>query len=731
MEAFGSVREGVTINIQRSDGRIHQAVVTQLHVASSSVSVEWCERNETKGKEIELEALHALNSTLLGPKVNQRVTGGVGTANSDNGATINGHVANGNGQPKRSTNRQTNIGSLPTLSTNYQAPAQAPPSVAQPPPQTSRSTMAPRDILNEMNDDNSVKNNKKPEPWNKNAADEARRKSNVVKEIEKIKQNREVRRAKQEEKRVINSNVDTSVPAWEFSQMISEFRSHIDYQRLTNSEPVQDLRISVCVRKRPINKKETSKKDIDVITMPNKDYCLVHMPKLKVDLSKYLDNQKFRFDFSFDESTSNDLCYKYSAQPLVRTIFDGGNAMCFAYGQTGSGKTFTMGGDFSQKNVDCSKGIYALTARDVFKQINGKFKGQLEVFCTFFEIYCGKVYDLLNNKKKLRVLEDHKNLVQIVDIREQPLNSVEDVLSLIQYGMNIRTSGATSANQHSSRSHAVFQIILKNKLKKEHGKISLIDLAGSERGKDTNSADRITRMEGAEINKSLLALKECIRALGRRDAHVPFRGSTLTKVLRDSFIGDNSRVCMIAMISPGNSDVEHTLNTLRYADRVKELGTEANIDQQDHEMKNQNDDQFLEDEEAQFRRHYNDGNGLTDSQNEEEEEEYEEEDDQAMNDLQKTLAELQDMEEQVLENHGDLIKDSHRWMTEYEKIYEETIKVVDYDREEYAKRLDYVMRQNMDVLQNLQNKLAMFKEGLVKEEKISKSIQNPKFRKPN
>ena len=115
--------------------------------------------------------------------------------------------------------------------------------------------------------------------------------------------------------------------------------------------------------------------------------------------------------------------------------------MCFAYGQTGSGKTFTMGGDFSAKNVDCSKGIYAQTARDVFKQIHGKYKGQLEVYCTFFEIYCGKVFDLLNNKKKLRVLEDHKNLVQIVDIREQPLNSVEDVLSLIQYGMNIRTSG--------------------------------------------------------------------------------------------------------------------------------------------------------------------------------------------------------------------------------------------------------------------------------------------------
>jgi kinesin family protein 2/24 len=112
----------------------------------------------------------------------------------------------------------------------------------------------------------------------------------------------------------------------------------------------------------------------------------------------------------------------------------------------------------------------------------------------------------------------------------------------------------TSANAHSSRSHAVFQIILRNSKSYGHGKISLIDLACSERGKDTTSYDRITRMEGAEINKSLLALKECIRALGRRDAHVPFRGSTLTKVLRDSFIGDNSKVCMIAMISPGNSN---------------------------------------------------------------------------------------------------------------------------------------------------------------------------------
>lgn len=141
-----------------------------------------------------------------------------------------------------------------------------------------------------------------------------------------------------------------------------------------------------------------------------------------------------------------------------------------------------------------------------------------------------------------------------------------------------RTSGQTSANAHSSRSHAVFQIILRRK-DKMHGKFSLIDLAGNERGADTSSADRQTRLEGAEINKSLLALKvcnshlafrvpgshwksklslkvvysnlllltfqECIRALGRNKAHTPFRASKLTQVLRDSFIGENSRTCMV------------------------------------------------------------------------------------------------------------------------------------------------------------------------------------------
>lgn len=105
---------------------------------------------------------------------------------------------------------------------------------------------------------------------------------------------------------------------------------------------------------------------------------------------------------------------------------------------------------------------------------------------------------------------------------------------------------------------------------KPYGKISFIDLAGSERGADTMASNKQTKMDGAEINKSLLALKECIRALDLEKKHLPFRGSKLTQVLKDSFTG-NSKTTMIANVSPANSNCEHTLNTLRYADRVKEL----------------------------------------------------------------------------------------------------------------------------------------------------------------
>ena len=157
--------------------------------------------------------------------------------------------------------------------------------------------------------------------------------------------------------------------------------------------------ITVCVRKRPLSKKEKNKSECDVITCPNKDQVIIHEPKTKVDLTKYLDNQHFRFDYVFEESADNTLVYKYTARPLVQNIFEGGMATCFAYGQTGSGKTHTMGGEFHGKTQDSKNGIYALATKDVFKLLaSPKYKNmKLQVSCSYFEIYSGKVSTLQDN----------------------------------------------------------------------------------------------------------------------------------------------------------------------------------------------------------------------------------------------------------------------------------------------------------------------------------------------
>ncbi|KAK5641392.1 hypothetical protein RI129_009939 [Pyrocoelia pectoralis] len=368
--------------------------------------------------------------------------------------------------------------------------------------------------------------------------------------------------------------------------MIMDYKTTLDVHPLRATDPVVDHQITVCVRKRPLNVKELNKNEIDVITVQSRDRLILHEPKQKVDLTKYLDNVNFRFDYVFDDTVANEVVYKFTAQPLIKTIFEGGRATCFAYGQTGSGKTHTMGGEFKGKTQNFSNGIYGLVAVDIFELLSTPTYRQMDlaVSASFFEIYGNFVYDLLAKRKRLKVWEDGNQKVQIIDLSEIIVKNVSDVLEIIKKGSNQRTSAHTSANVSSSRSHAVFQIVLRRiegGNMKVLGKFSLIDLAGNERGADTFKSNRQTRMEGAVINRSLLALKECIRALGKKETHCPFRGSKLTQILRDSFIGENSRTCMIALISPGVSSCEHTLNTLRYADRVKELavgGEDVSLD---------------------------------------------------------------------------------------------------------------------------------------------------------
>lgn len=329
-------------------------------------------------------------------------------------------------------------------------------------------------------------------------------------------------------------------------------------------------KIRVIVRKRPLNQKELSKKDSDIITVNSKSTLTVKELKTKVDLTKYIEEHAFTFDLVYNDDTQNETIYLETVRPMIEAAFNKTKVTCFAYGQTGSGKTFTMMGKAT------SPGLYLLAAYDIFTLLQKQEYANLSIWVSFYEIYCGKLFDLLNGRNQLTAREDAKQNICIVGLTEKQMTNMSMLMNVIEKGLRMRTVGITGANADSSRSHGIIQICIKNSSNKIHGKISFIDLAGSERAADTIDTNKQTRIDGAEINKSLLALKECIRALDQDKKHTPFRGSKLTLVLRDSFIG-NCKTLMIANISPALSCSEHTLNTLRYADRVKELRGKGDV----------------------------------------------------------------------------------------------------------------------------------------------------------
>ena len=357
---------------------------------------------------------------------------------------------------------------------------------------------------------------------------------------------------------------------------------HIYQPRDTISEILsKDIpKTKVIVRKRPLNQKEISQKEVDNITIEGKNKVVLSELKKNLDLTKYIDKKEFIFDRAFDEKATNDLIYKEEIRPMIYNAFYlKSKITCFAYGQTGSGKTYTLfGSSLSQNSKNPNFGLYALSGYDIFNIKNNekKFKNFV-IFVSFYEIYCDKLYDLLNNRARLETREDYKHDINIVGLSENKINSLEELMKIVNYGSKQRTIGKTGANSESSRSHGIIQLrIFDSEKNVQHAKISFIDLAGSERESDKVNVDKKTRIDGAAINQSLLALKECIRALEMDQIHLPFRGSKLTLVLRDSFIG-NCKTLMISTISPGYKTSEHTLNTLRYAYRLKEIKSMGNI----------------------------------------------------------------------------------------------------------------------------------------------------------
>ena len=386
------------------------------------------------------------------------------------------------------------------------------------------------------------------------------KKGGIAEEIAMLKQRREARKAKEEQKK----NPQASSKDAAFSKMVSKKKESLSNNQPDKHITSEDSKIFVVVRKRPMSQKEINNDDIDCISVIN-PRTIVHECKIQVDgITKYIEDHEFYFDNSFNENDDTNIVYKYTISPIINLILNQGIVTCFAYGQTGSGKTYTM------------KGIENLSIDELYQE-SSKMGNKFDFYISFFEIYGGRLFDLLNNKNKLQVLDDKNGKVQIYGLITQQVDSKEQMHKIIEAANAIRITHNTVTNETSSRSHAICNIVIKKKgSDEEYGKLSLVDLAGSERAQETQSNNRQRRAEGAEINKSLLALKECIRALDEKktnpDTHVPFRASKLTHVLRDSFVSksDKSKIIMISCISPTYTSANHTLNTLRYSDRLKE-----------------------------------------------------------------------------------------------------------------------------------------------------------------
>ncbi|VEU20242.1 DEKNAAC101224 [Brettanomyces naardenensis] len=290
---------------------------------------------------------------------------------------------------------------------------------------------------------------------------------------------------------------------------------------------------------------------------------------------------RFVFDRLFDQNSSQEEVYNYTGKPLLDSVLEGYNATVFAYGATGCGKTYTISGKPE------NPGVIFLTLRDLFSRIeSSRDDRDAEVTLSYLEIYNETIRDLLNPRTDSRILQlrenDHTRIF-VTNLSEHHPQSVNEVMDMIIVGNRNRTVSPTAANAVSSRSHAVLQINLVQKPRDEIdlqekqtlSTLSFIDLAGSERASATKNRG-VRLHEGANINKSLLALGNCINALcdTKRSSHIPYRDSKLTRLLKFS-LGGNCKTVMIVCVSPSASHYDETLNALKYANRAKSIKTKV------------------------------------------------------------------------------------------------------------------------------------------------------------
>uniref|UniRef100_A0A7I4YIE6 Kinesin motor domain-containing protein n=1 Tax=Haemonchus contortus TaxID=6289 RepID=A0A7I4YIE6_HAECO len=313
-------------------------------------------------------------------------------------------------------------------------------------------------------------------------------------------------------------------------------------------------------------------------------------------------DRSFTYDHVFDQATQQVEIYDSCIEKLVNGLFDGFNATVLAYGQTGSGKTYTMGTAFDTGAIsEHEVGVIPRALAHVFRRVSdlkqearegGILEPTFEVSVQFIELYNEEIIDLLANDRSssfnIRIHEDARGEIYLHGVTTRQVQDLHSTLEILKNGALNRTVAATNMNEQSSRSHAIFSLHIKQQrvvpqesepvisqeieMELLSAKFHFVDLAGSERLKRTGATGDRAK-EGISINCGLLALGNVISALGGANgkvSHVPYRDSKLTRLLQDS-LGGNSRTLMVACVSPSDSDFVETLNTLKYANRAKNI----------------------------------------------------------------------------------------------------------------------------------------------------------------
>ncbi|XP_069158107.1 uncharacterized protein [Procambarus clarkii] len=282
----------------------------------------------------------------------------------------------------------------------------------------------------------------------------------------------------------------------------------------------------------------------------------------------------FQYDDVFQDSCSQDEVYRTAVAPLVAKVESGHNATVFAYGQTGSGKTFTMGTNpciAKEGEGILQRAMQALLGKDENHQPSQDMgtEGSRSLKISMMEVYNEAIFDLLGpTRVSLETKPATDGGMSAVGMVEKEIKSIEEGLIFLEKGNKLRSVGSTAMNQHSSRSHAVIYLTLKNG--KHCGCLKLVDLAGAEGvGRAQTSGQKFT--EGVNINKGLLTLGKVLSALSSITVvHVPYRDSILTRLLKDSLSG-NCQTAMIACVNPADFNKYETTNTLRYAEHAKNI----------------------------------------------------------------------------------------------------------------------------------------------------------------